>query len=93
MGVLIRDMNIPKDKQIFLSIDEKGQVYIYGEYPTKIYKAIEVPNVRLIDADELYKCAVLRSEQFNGYFNDLDNVINARYIKTFPTIIQAEEGE
>ena len=55
MSILIKGMEMPKDKEIILRIDEEGQVYnIYGEYPTKIYEDIEIPpHGRLIDADAL----------------------------------------
>ena len=54
---------------------------------------IEVPaHGRLIDANELYERAKLRSERFTGCFDELDNVISALYIETFPTIIPAEKG-
>ena len=54
MSILINGMKMPKDREIYLRIDEKGEVYVYGSYPTELYKAVPVPpHGRLIDADEL----------------------------------------
>lgn len=43
MSILIKGMEMPKDKEITLCIDEKGEVYIYGSYPTELYSAVELP--------------------------------------------------
>lgn len=54
MSILIKGMEMPKSCEIIIRIDEKGEVYVYNQYPTKIYKAIPVPqHGRLIDADAL----------------------------------------
>lgn len=54
MSVLIEGMEMSKNCEIIIRIDEKGEVYIYDQYPTKIYKAVPVPpHGRLIDADAL----------------------------------------
>lgn len=91
MGVYIKGMEMPKAGMRTIDINADGTVYVYGAYPTELYKAIPIPtHGRLIDADELYEHAKLRSEQFDGYFNVMDNVINALYIKTFPTIIPGD---
>lgn len=52
MSILILGMEMPKDREINLRIDEKGEVYVYGSYPTELHKAVPVPpHGRLIDAD------------------------------------------
>ena len=97
MSILIKGMEMPKDKEIILRIDEEGQVYnIYGEYPTKIYEAIEIPpHGRLIDADALIELlkecedVLDNSEMFPSLV--LVGIIND--IKKAPTIIESEGDE
>ena len=56
MSILIEGMELPKGKEVFLRIDEKGEVYVYGSYPTELHKAVPVPpHGRCIDADALIK--------------------------------------
>ena len=84
MGLYI-NMEMPKDKEIFLRIDEKGEAYVYGSYPTKLYKAEPLPpHGRLVDADAL--CKTLHSLAENEYTpevfanwieNHIDTVISA----------------
>ena len=83
MGVYI-DMKMPKDREIYLRIDEKGEVYVYGSYPTELYKAVYIPpHGRLINADNLLNTAFkLVDEETFRAFRQL--VIDA------PTIIPAE---
>jgi len=86
MSILIKGMELPEDKEIFLRIDEKGEVYVYGSYPTELHKAVPVqPHGRLIDA------GALEALFWDGqcYFTE-----NIKYkIKSIETIIPAEEGE
>lgn len=44
MSVLIKGIKMPKDKDVILRIDSKGEVYIYGGYPTEIHEAVELPD-------------------------------------------------
>lgn len=54
MSILLKDLKMPKDKDVILRIDSKGEVYIYGGYPTEIHEAIEMPDHGdLIDRDAL----------------------------------------
>lgn len=54
MSIYIDGLEMPKDREINLRIDEKGEVYVYGSYPTELHKAVPVlPHGRLIDADTL----------------------------------------
>ena len=95
MSILIKGMEMPKDKEIILRIDEEGQVYnIYGEYPTKIYEAIEIPpHGDLIDRDALIKDGWLNLHKevmwMGGY------AIHELPLKnpSIPIIIEAEDGE
>lgn len=62
MSILIEGMEMPKNCEIIIRIDEKGEVYVYDQYPTKIYKAIPVPpHGRLIDADKLHEATYHRA--------------------------------
>ena len=100
-GVYIKGMKMPNNKPICVIIDAAGQARQYDlnndrYVDNELYEAISVPgHGRLIDADALYERAKIRSERFNGCFNDTDNVINALYIEHFPTVIEAdkEDGE
>ena len=59
MSVLIKGMKKPRDKDVILRIDSKGEVYIYGGYPTEIHEAVELPDHGdLIDSDVLIKTCV-----------------------------------
>lgn len=49
MGIYIQGMEMPKDKEIFLRIDEKGEVYVYGSYPTELYKAVSITPQRALN--------------------------------------------
>ena len=103
MSILIQGVKMPKRCEECAVAYHDDYGYYYCLFTHSIGKShhrpkdcplIEVPaHGRLIDADELYERAKMRSERFNGCFNDLDNVINALYIETFPTIIPAERGE
>ena len=100
MGLYITDMEMPKDKEVFLRIDEKGEVYVYGSYPTKLHKAVPVPaHGRLIDADALeelvikqkYACA---GASAHGAISELHKSWGLHdaelMIEAAPTIIPAE---
>ena len=99
MGFYIRGMEMPKDRGIYLRIDEKGEVYVYNQYPTKLYKAIPVPpHGRLIDADALINALQelldRRREDaeytgFRGAVVSWDDAIC--YIKDAPIVIPASE--
>ena len=91
MGIYIPGIELPKDREICLRIDEKGEVYVYGSYPTELYKAVPVPpHGRLIAADALTDCLATLL-QFPS------NLVNGQWIvntlREQPTIIPAEEGE
>ena len=85
MSVLIEGMEMPKNCEIIIRIDEKGEVYVYGQYPTRIYKAIPVtPHGRLIDADELIDDVRRHSE---SYFAD---DFAHEWVDKAPTVIPAD---
>ena len=89
MSILINGMKMPKDREIYLRIDEKGEVYVYGSYPTELHKAVPVqPHGRLIDAEALLN-ELVHSKFFpmSDYNKFVCLILNA------PTIIPAEEGE
>ena len=53
MGIYIEGIKMPKN-ETYLRIDERGEVYVYGSYPTELYKAIPVQSHgKLIDVDNL----------------------------------------
>ena len=93
MSILILGMEMPKDREINLRIDEKGEVYVYGSYPTELHKAVPVlPHGRLIDADALIKSLSLDEDDAeNGA--SLLMAIFLEVLKAAPTIIEAEEGK
>ena len=96
--ILIRGMELPEDKEICLRIDEKGEVYVYGSYPTELHKAIPVPpHGRLGDLDRLEQMfADIDHAPYSG-FDGLEPFYSAedaaQIIRLSPTIIPAEEGE
>lgn len=95
MSILILGMEMPKDREINLRIDEKGEVYVYGSYPTELHKAVPVPpHGRLIDADALEQDAQKRLLMCNKNDNQFHKPYEImRAIALAPTIIPAEEGE
>lgn len=88
--ILIKNMAFPTDRYVILRIDEKGQVYVYGRYPTELHEAIEIPDHgRLIDADMMEReCCYGCKNELHKYGNCIDCALaNA------PTVIPAEESE
>ena len=86
MSILIKGMEMPKDKEIILRIDEKGEVYIYGSYPTELYSAVELPpHGRLIDAD-----ALAEKIQYECKWSGVYTKATCRELELAPTIIEAE---
>ena len=83
MSILIKGMDMPKDKETILRIDEKGEVYIYGSYPTELYSAFELPPYGdLIDRD------AFENEMRGVYCEYWQDVL-----RNMPTIIESEEEE
>lgn len=95
MSILIKDMKMPKDKDIILRIDSKGEVYIYGNYPTEIYEAVELPSHgRLIDVDYADEYAYDELELAYRYLTNWEAARAMQKIyQTAPTIIPAERNE
>lgn len=92
MSVLINGMEMPKDREIILRIDEKGEVYVYGSYPTELYKAVPVPpHGDLIDRRETIIDANERA--FDFWLSDDEVNATIQFLNEQPAIIQAEEGE
>ena len=90
MSILIEGMELPKGKEVFLRIDEKGEVYVYGSYPTKLHKAVPVPpHGRLIDADALHYNRI-RIAHPDGAVGGWNAVVMSAEIKDAPTIIPAD---
>lgn len=90
MGVYIKGLQMPKDREIILRIDEKGEVYAYGSYPTEIHEAVELPDHGdLIDRD------ALMSHKGSAY--DIDGhelyAVGTGTILRMPVIIPAERSE
>ena len=89
MGIYIEGIKMPKN-ETYLRIDEKGEVYVYGSYPTELYKAIPVqPHGRCIDADNLLTdksiSTIGNGMTFGGQYSFSESeIINA------PTIIPAD---
>lgn len=99
MSILIKGIEMPKDREIYLRIDEKGKVYVCGSYPTELYKAVPVPpHGRLIDADALiyaletqdYSCAPDTLDEWTPMDMTRAEIYD---IKAAPTIIPTEEDE
>ena len=95
MSILIKDMKMPKDKDIILRIDSKGEVYIYENYPTEIHKAVELPpHGRLIDVDYADEYAYDELEVSHGYLTNWEAARAMQKIyQNAPTIISAERSE
>ena len=92
MGIYIEGIKMPKN-EIYLRIDEKGEVYVYGSYPTELYKAVPVPkHDRLGDLDKLENG--LRHMAKYQYGERQQGILGCcETIRLAPTIIPAEEGE
>lgn len=86
MSILIEGMELPKGKEITLRIDEAGEVYVFGSYPTELHRAVELPpHGRLIDADVLIEI-VKRDTPLSDVF---EKTI-LRYLENARTVIPAE---
>jgi len=86
MSILIKGMALPEDKEIFLRIDEKSEVYVYGSYPTELHKAVPVPpHGDLIERDKLIENCM----QEDSFIAEL----LFRKVNNAPTILEAEESE
>lgn len=89
MSVLIEGMEMPKNCEIIIRIDEKGEVYVYDQYPTKLYKAIPVPpHGRLIDANALFE-EIYKAWGFTADASDCSVLM--QLINDAPTIIPADK--
>lgn len=93
MSLLIDGLEMSKDRDIYLRIDEKGEVYVYGSYPTELYKAVPVPeHGRLGDLDKLENG--LRHMAKYQYGERQQGILGCcETIRLAPTIIPAEEDE
>ena len=104
MSILIKGMEMPKPELTdqatvycaYILIRPNGHAVIVVDNEDGLdsteYPLVPVPpHGRLIDADELYKEALERSETKDGYYNCLDHVISCYTIDNAPTIIPAEE--
>lgn len=94
--ILIKGMEMPKGREIYLRIDEKGEVYVNGSYPTELHTAIELPpHGRLGDLDKQdAQIEALIERHLHGYTKSTwDFVCELRDIlKRNSTIIPAEEA-
>lgn len=93
-GIYIKDMAFPKDREIRLRIDEKGEVYVYDTYPQELYVAISVPDHgRLIDADAfealIHGLGNREYRREHGTICDAIKMLQPHYA---PTIIPADKG-
>ena len=85
MSILIEGMELPKGKEVFLRIDEKGEVYVYGSYPTKLRKAVPVPpHGDLIDREPFVQFIKTHWDSYDQWF--------VAQLEARPTIIPAEEA-
>lgn len=93
--ILIKGMEMPSfGNETIIRIQSGGGILDqYGHHLN--CEAVPVPpHGRCIDADELYKEALKRSETKDGYYNCLDPVISCYTIDHAPTIIpSSKEGE
>ena len=86
MSILIEGMELPKGKEVFLRIDEKGEVYVYGSYPTKLHKAVPVPpHGVLIDREPFVQFIKTHWDSYDQWF--------VEQLEARPTIIPAEPAE
>ena len=89
MDILIKGMEMPNNCEIIIRIDEKGEVYVYDQYPTKLYKAIPVPpHGRLIDANALFE-EIYKEWGFTADASDCSVLM--QLINDAPTIIPADK--
>ena len=91
MSILIKGMEMPKDKPIRIVLNPNGQLFVdHGVHFTE-YEAVELPpHGRLIDADALQR-RFDRLPQTSGDVIEAEDVFDV--IRTAPTIIEAEGTE
>ena len=86
MSILIEGMEMPVDKEVFLRIDEKGEVYVYGSYPTELHKAVHVPpHGDLIDREPFVQFIKTHWDSYDQWF--------VEQLEARPTIIPADPAE
>ena len=96
-GIYIPNIELPKDQEIIIRIDETGEVYEYGAYPTKLYKATAVPDHgRLGDLDELasrIKAWIMHNKR--ALTENIEPYVSAIFygIQETPTIIPADKED
>ena len=95
MSVLIKSMEMPKDKPIRIVLNPNGQLFVdHGVHFTE-YEAVEIkPHGRLIDRDALLesiKEARKKDPDVEDVYID-DYFIMAEWLMSAPTIIEAEGG-
>lgn len=101
MSILIKGMEMPKDRPQLLWVYPNGKALIVQSDvdPWKDLQAVPIPTPhgRLIDANELHSALRKRAKEFSDseYGEGVKcGLADAReYIKIAPTIIPAEEGE
>lgn len=106
--LLIKGMEMPKDKPLIIKINPDGAVSSTFDNDYRKYAAIPVPpHGRLIDADEIseHKYTTMppyRREYCDGKPKSEDEVVAFKFgwnsaidaiTENAPTIIEAEEGE
>lgn len=90
MGVYLRGVSLPKNREKFIKVYPDGTVVektsSYGETVYR-HPAVEIPEPhgRLIDADELLKHGRLEDEMYGGW------VVDVGFISDAPTIIEGNE--
>lgn len=91
-GIYIHGMEMPKNREIMLRIDETGEVYVYGAYPTELYKAIPAPgHGDLVARDALREKAYNSGMWANGHEGFKQMVVDLEDINNAPTIIPASK--
>ena len=94
--MILIDMDFPKEKEILIRIDEKGEVYVYGSYPAELHHAVEVlPHSDLIDRDALLKYELPALLFPNGRWRSPEvwtHAVAIGNIQEAPTVIPATES-
>jgi len=100
MSILIKGIKMPKDKDVIFRIDSKGEVYIYGGYPTEIHEAVELPyHGDLIDRSRLIggfaDWYIQESPMYLGDSKVVAETIGdaMKAIEAAPVVIPAERSE
>lgn len=88
MGIYIEGIKMPKN-ETYLRIDERGEVYVYGSYPTELHKAIPIQSHGDLIEREAVCLTDFEIVMCNGDYKEGMKMLLEK-IESVPTIIPAD---